>query len=185
VFPARIISFFVALCFAVSSLAVHLKIHGEVTGKHNAQPLGNVTVKVYDGGELVSTQTTNSKGKYEVSFANQGRYTIRFSYPGYASKCFSVNTRGPSWEGDHSKQKLYIGMTMVKRLEGFDLSLLDMPMGKARFDPATGFVRWDKVWHERISPKYKALMNAYDRRIRELKEEKKDPHLASFPAPRF
>lgn len=74
---------------------------------------------------------------------------------------------------------------MVKRLEGFDLSVLDMPMGKARFDPATGFVRWDKVWHEWLAPKYKALMIDYDRRLKELKEEKNNPDLVSFPAPRF
>ena len=175
----------IALCFAINGLAVHLKVHGEVMGRHNTYALENVTVKVYNGGVLVFTDKTSAKGKYEIKLENQGRYTVRFTYPGYASKCFSVDTRGPSWDGDNSKQKLYIGMTMVKHLDGFDLSLLDMPMGKARFDPATGFVRWDKVWHERFSPKYKALMLAYDRRLKELKDEKKDPHLASFPSPRF
>jgi len=175
-----------ALFFSLSSFAVHLKVRGEVTERLTGDGLGKVVVRVYHNGSLSFSTTTNSNGKYEVSFPNQGRFTVRFSYPGYASKSFMVDTRGPSWEGDNSKQHLYIGMTMVKRQQGFDLSLLEMPMGKARFDPGTGYVRWDKVWEQRIMPKYLSLMRAYDRRLKELKEEEEeDPRLASFPAPRF
>lgn len=182
---ARNTALLVAMGLALNSFAVHLKVHGEVMERVSDNHLGKVVVRVYENGTLQYATTTNAAGKYEVSFANQGQYTVRFSSPGYASKSFSVDTRGPSWEGDNSKQRLYIGMTMVKRLAGFDLTLLEVPMGKARFDPGTGYVHWDKAWAETVEPQYHSLMEAYDLKAIELKERSNPQDLASFPSPRY
>lgn len=171
--------------FGTQLMAVHLKVHGDVLERVSGEGLSMVTIKVYQNGTLQLSTTSNSKGKYELLFPNQGRFVVRFSYPGYASKSFMVDTRGPSWEGDNSKQSLYIGMTMVKRLLGFDLSLLEIPMGKAKFNPTTGYVRWDKLWKARIEPKYMALMEIYDRTLAEKQATQAQVSMVNRPTPRF
>jgi hypothetical protein len=79
------------------------------------------------------------------------------------TKCFTVDTHGLEWEGDHKEKDLVVEMTMVERTSGMDLSFFDMPMGMAFFEPATGLVRWDAEYDRKVRPKVEGLMAEYQR----------------------
>lgn len=150
---------------ALQMSGAHLRLVGAVTEKATALPLADASVRIYKNGEKLRTLTTGSNGRYEVLLDNNADYVIRFALPGHVSKCYTISTHGPEWEGDRSIKEVYVEMTMLERLPELDLSLFDLPMGIARFDPLNGQVHWDEAYDQRIRPEIAVLMGAYERAL--------------------
>ncbi|HRH39778.1 MAG TPA: hypothetical protein PK760_15615, partial [Flavobacteriales bacterium] len=89
---------------------------------------------------------------YNVTLDNNAEYVIRFSMPGRVTKCYSVDTHGPAWEKDGSTNDVEVEMTLFEKVEGLDLGFFDMPMGKARFTPMTGFLAWNAEYEAHVKP---------------------------------
>lgn len=142
----------------LSASAVELRLHGEVTDHITRAPLGEVLVRVYRNGVKERTFHTGSGGRYVVSLEREGDYIIRFSLPGHVTKCYAVDTRGVEWEGDRREITVDVEMTLFERIDGVDCSVFDLPMGLARFCPTTGYLKWDKVYEERIRPEVERVM---------------------------
>lgn len=138
--------------------AAQLRVKGVVTDLDSRQPLQGVFVRVFRNGKVVDQFHTGADGHYNVRLENGGELALRFSMPGRVSKCFSVDTHGPEWEGDTKVVAVDIEMTLFERVPGVDLSVFDMPMGRARFTPMTGYLKWDKTYEDWISPKVAEAM---------------------------
>lgn len=142
-----------ALCLvSLHAEAARLQLKGNVTDASSRQPLANALVRVYKNGVKQHVLHTGANGRYDVVLDNGADYVIRFSMPGRVTKCFGVQTHGPSWSDDQSVTPVEVEMTLFEQVDGFDLSFFDMPMGLARFTPMTGFLSWNKPYEERIQP---------------------------------
>lgn len=147
------------LFFAASALsAAHLRVHGLVTDAGTREPLAGVLVRVYKDGVRLQSFTTGANGHYAATLGNGGHYVIRFSLEGRVTKCYAVDTQGPSWENDRSVSDVEVEMTLFERVEGVDLSFFDLPMGMARFTPMTGFLTWNAEYEARVRPEVIRLM---------------------------
>ncbi|MBK9273185.1 MAG: carboxypeptidase regulatory-like domain-containing protein [Flavobacteriales bacterium] len=153
------------LWFASTAEAAQLRIVGMVTDKFTAAPLAEAQVRVYRNGERVRTLTTGQNGRYELLLDNNADYVIRFVMPGHVTKCFTVTTHGPIWEGDHSIKEVFIEMTLFEQVPDMDLSFFDLPMGIARFDPLDGRMDWDEAYDGRIRGEVATLMDAVTRAL--------------------
>lgn len=151
---------FLALLAAIpiQGSAAQLRVKGVVTDLDTRQPLKGVFVRVYRNGKVVDQFHTGADGQYNVRLENGGELALRFSMHGRVSKCFSVDTQGPEWEGDTKVVSVDIEMTLFERVPGVDFSVFDMPMGRARFTPMTGYLKWDKTYEEWIQPKVAEVM---------------------------
>lgn len=144
---------FAALLFvAPIANAAHLRVHGIVTDATFREPLADVLVRVYKDGVKLQAFNTGANGHYNLTLENGGHFVIRFSLPGRVTKCYAVDTRGPSWENDASMSDVEVEMTLFERVDGVDLSLFDMPMGMARFTPLTGYLAWNAEYEARVKP---------------------------------
>ncbi len=152
-----------SVCLQVQAAAFSLSISGVVTDYLTGKAMDHVLVRVYKDGLKVQTLETGASGQYDVHLANNAEYVIRFSAPGLVTKCFTVDTHGLEWEGDRKEKDLWVGMTMMERTIGLDLSVFDMPMGMARFEPATGLVTWDLDYDRKVRPQVEDLMARYQR----------------------
>ncbi len=163
----RLQNLIVVACMVSGGMAhaAHLRIVGTVTDKFSAAPLADAQVRVYRNGEKVRTLTTGPTGRYELSLENNADFVIRFVRPGHVTKCFTVSTHGPEWEGDRSVKEVFIEMTMFERVDDLDLSFFDLPMGIARFDPLNGRMDWDEAYDGRIRCEVATLMDAVTRAL--------------------
>ena len=89
----------------------------------------------------------------------------RFSAPGHQTKCFTVDTHGLEWEGGQKTKDVFVEMTLFERIADMDLSFFDLPMGQARFEPATGLLSWDDAYDQRIREQVQSIMSEYERRM--------------------
>lgn len=145
--------------------AFELKVHGVVTEYLSGEVITNALVRVYKDGVKQQAEETGILGLYAVKLENNARYIIRFSAPGHQTKCFSVDTHGLAWEGENRLKDLFVEMTLFERISDMDLSYFDLPMGMARFQPATGLVTWDEEYDARIRAEVQAIMEEYERRM--------------------
>ena len=144
--------------FGMPVQAVQLRVHGTVTDHSTRLPLAKALVRVYRNGVRVQAFETGANGSYSVLLDNNAENVIRFSSPGRVTKCFSVDTNGPEWEGDARVNGLVVEMTLFEPVEGVDLAYFDLPMGMARFTPMTGMVSWNAEYEERVRPVVDRLM---------------------------
>jgi hypothetical protein len=145
--------------------AYTLKVHGVVTEYLSGAVITNALVRVYKDGVKQKAEETGILGLYAVKLDNNARYVIRFSAPGHQTKCFSVDTHGLAWEGDARVKDLFVEMTLFERIPDMDLNYFDLPMGMARFQPATGLVTWDDEYDARIRSEVQSIMAEYERRM--------------------
>ncbi|HEY0978340.1 MAG TPA: carboxypeptidase regulatory-like domain-containing protein [Flavobacteriales bacterium] len=168
-----------ALLISAQCQAWTLKVHGCVNQYLTGLPMQGATIKVYKNGIRLTTTTTGATGKYSFDLENGARYVFRFSAPGSQGKCFTVDTNGMVWEGEKGTKEVFVEMILFKRISGMDLSYFDLPMGMARFEPATGLVQWDREYDARIRSEVAVLMADYERRLHELGEAGRPQALAS------
>lgn len=148
--------------------AAHLRVHGIVSDVNTREPLNEVLVRVYKDGVKQEAFTTGANGHYNVALENGAHYVIRFALPGRVTKCFAVDTHGPSWADDGSMQDVEVEMTLFERVDGLDLGFFDMPMGMARFTPMTGYLAWNADYEARVKPEVDRLMAEVNERRERL-----------------
>lgn len=155
----------ILLCLFFAALAclghgAQLRVHGQVTGLQDHGALREVLVRVYKDGVVQHMLKTNAQGRYSVRLDNNASYVLRFSLPGHVTKCYAVDTHGPSWKGDERTVDLEVGMILFERVEGIDLSFFDMPLGMARFTPMTGLVAWNEGYRLSVEAEAQRLTTA-------------------------
>ena len=147
----------------VSAHAYQLRVHGVVTEYLTGSVIPEATVKVYKDGVKVHTEQTGLLGLYAYTLENNARYVLRFTAPGHQTKCFTVDTHGLEWEGGQKTKDVFVEMTLFERIADMDLSFFDLPMGQARFEPATGLLSWDDAYDQRIREQVQSIMSEYER----------------------
>jgi hypothetical protein len=157
-------AFGLAMLVSSGTQAFNLKIHGVVTEYLTGQPMTDAVVRVYKDGVKESNEETGAFGLYGHTLKNNALYVIRFSAPGFQTKCFTIDTHGLEWEGAHKVKELFVEMTLFRRISDMDLSFFDLPMGQAHFEPATGLVNWDTEYDLRIREEVQGLMSQYEQR---------------------
>ncbi len=161
--------FALATCLLVTPCSAWtLRVHGSVTEYLNGAPVKGVLVRIYKDGSKEAMSTTPAHGRYAYTLDNNARYVLRFSAPGYQTKCFTVDTHGVEWADKRGEKEVEVEMTMFRRIADMDLSYFDLPMGIGRFEPSTGTLRWDAAYDARIRGDVTAIMAAYEQRLREL-----------------
>lgn len=142
-----------------------LKLDGLVTDYATGKAM-QARVRVYKNGALAQVCTTKANGKYAVSLDNGADYVVRVDAPGYQGKCITIVTQGAEWAGDRRVRSLEVEIRLPGRIYGTDLSSLDLPLGIARFEPATGHVRWSQTYERNIQAEVRQAMALYDRLAR-------------------
>ncbi len=145
--------------------AYNMRITGVVTEYLSGSLVTNALVRVYKDGVKVQAEETGAFGKYAFTLDNNAKYVIRFGAPDHQTKCYSIDTHGLEWEGENKTKDLWVEMTLFEKIADLDLSFFDLPMGMARFEPATGLVSWDTDYDKRIREEVQGIMSEYERRM--------------------
>jgi hypothetical protein len=152
-------------CMGMEAWAYRLRINGLVTDYGTQQPLASARIRVYKNGVLQKRLASNSGGRYAFVFDNHSKYVVRVDAPGYQGKCIIIDTHGLEWERDPRVSDLDLEMRLPAYRNDVDLSFLDLPLGLASFEPATGHTSWSRGDERNIMADNVDLMQRYDRLV--------------------
>ncbi len=137
-------------------------VYGTVKDYISAKKLDGVVVSVYKNGAKLAETTTNASGKYEFNLDYGSDYKIVYGKGGMVAKNITIDTRNIPEEERVGGHGMNVEMTLFNELPGMDFSVLQQPIGKAKFDPATNEVTWDLQYTEQIRSEIARLMKEYD-----------------------
>ncbi|MBK9273306.1 MAG: hypothetical protein IPM49_02045 [Flavobacteriales bacterium] len=137
-------------------------VYGTVKDYTSAKKMDGVVVSVFKNGAKLTETTTNASGKYEFNLDYGADYKIVYSKTGIVSKNITIDTRNIPEEERVGGHGMNIEMTLFQELPGIDFTVLNQPIGKAKFDPTSSEVTWDLQYTEQIRSEIARLMKEYE-----------------------
>ena len=158
-------------CLAVCSFLLFAPVFGQVDNVYvygtvkdyvSSKKLDGITVTVFKNGGKLAEVVTNASGKYEFNLDYGSDYKLVYSRASMVSKNISIDTKNIPEEERVGGHGMNVEMTLFAELPGIDFSVLQQPIGKAKFDPTTKEVTWDLQYTEQVRAEIARLMKEYD-----------------------
>ncbi|MEO0403827.1 MAG: hypothetical protein AAF193_03050, partial [Bacteroidota bacterium] len=112
--------------------------------------LEGVEVSVLQNGKQFDQFTTSGSAKYSLELPLGSDYIIMFSRNDYVTKKIEIKTKNIPEEDQRGGFQLAMDMSLFQYVEGFDISILDKPIGRAGFDPQKNSINFDYGYTESI-----------------------------------
>jgi hypothetical protein len=80
------------------------------------------------------------------------------------SKNVTINTSSIPEEERQGGMGMNVEMTLFQELPGVDFKLLQQPIGKSKYDPATKNLAWDLAYTAQIQAEMSRMLKEYDER---------------------
>ena len=144
-----------------------VSIFGVVRDHDDNKKISGVSIEVKQDGNKYNTLSSNASGKYEFVISFDHDYEIIYTYPDYVTKFLTIDTRNVPSEEKEGGYEMNIDMTLFRRIEGLDVSILDNPIGKAQFDQGEGKMGWDMDYTRQMQAQINAMMREHDRKLQE------------------
>ena len=102
--------------------------------------LSGAEIKVFKNGSLVETVLTDGKGLADIPCDPNAIYTIEVGgNKGMIKKKIEINTNGVAPEAVKGDLFFPATVELFEKIEGMDVSILDKPIGKIKFNEEYGF----------------------------------------------
>jgi hypothetical protein len=139
-------------------------VYGTVKDYSTSKKIDDVTVTVFKNGAKMIDVRTNASGKYELNLDYGADYKILYSKDGVVDKNITIDTRNIPEEDRVGGHGINVEMTLFPTIPDLDFSVLDKPIGKAKYDTSTGDVQFDMEYTAAIKNEIARLMKDYDDR---------------------
>ena len=147
-FSFKRVFFFSFLFFSYFSFFaqdVLVEVQGDVSDDNS--DLSGVALKVSQGSKVITSALTDPTGKYSFQVPLGGDFMVVVSKDGYVSKRFTISTTGVTPERALLKfTPIGARITLFKKVEGVDYSLLNQPLIKYVYNPTKENFEYDKVY---------------------------------------
>ncbi len=149
---------------AASAQVDNVYVYGTVKDYNTSKKLDGITVNVLKDGVQYASVVTSANGKYEFNLDFGHEYKIVFGKVGMVGKNVSIDTKDIPEEQRVGGVAMNVEMTLFQDIPGIDYSILQKPIGKSKFDPATGTLAWDLAYTEQMRAELNRLQKEYDER---------------------
>lgn len=143
-------------------LVDNIYVYGTVKDYVSAVKLQGVSVIVHKDDVRIATLVTDSLGRYEVNLDFDHVYKLWFMQPGKVTKQIEVDARAIPTDLRPGGFGMNVEMTLFKSLQGLDMSVLDQPIGKARYSPVDSTMSWDMEHTARMRAAISESLQRYD-----------------------
>ncbi|MEX1131674.1 MAG: hypothetical protein WEC15_00480, partial [Flavobacteriales bacterium] len=162
----RALGLLVTLCLVLASWQASAQdvvyIYGTVKDYYSSKKIDGVTISVFKNGSKLMDVQTNASGKYDVNLDYGADYKLVYSKNGLVSKSIAMDTRNVPEEDRVGGHGFNLEMTLFNDLPGVDFTVLEQPIGKAKYYPDKSEVAWDIAYTEQIRNEVNRLMKEYD-----------------------
>lgn len=150
-----------------------VSMDGVVKVEGSSKKLSGATVTLYENGSVKNKVITSSNGKFEFNFGYDAVYKVEFKRNGYVTKFIEIDTRNiPPEEKERGNFFINMQMSLFEEVKDLDVSVLDQPIGKFRFDPSANDITHDAAYTSEMQKKIKNLMKEYERKKKEEEERR-------------
>lgn len=138
-----------------------IEVNGAVRNKDTNAKLSGVRVEVFQNGQPYDAVQTLGSGKYSLSLDHGFDYELRFSFDGLSDRKVQVETSTIPEDFQSKPFFLTVEMSLFEVPDGFDMALLEEPIGIVSFDARKQELGWDGDYTSQMQKRIQqALENA-------------------------
>ena len=138
-----------------------IEVNGAVRNKDTNAKLSGVRVEVFQNGQPYDAVQTLGNGKYSLSLDHGFDYELRFSLDGLSDRMVQVETSTIPEDFQSKPFFLTVEMSLFEVPDGFDMALLEEPIGIVSFDARKQELGWDGDYTSQMQKRIQqALENA-------------------------
>lgn len=168
-----VIAFMLLLFSSISYGQWTLDVVGTVKKEENNKRFEGVTVTIKKNGAVWKTITSEAAGKFMASLEPDGIYLIEFSKPGHVTKRIEFSTKNVPPDDAKFGFEFPMEMNLFEKMEGLDVSILNKPIAKVAFNPATGYMDYDPEYTKSIKTELDRLKQELATRLKNQEAEQK------------
>lgn len=157
-----VFALFTAVGFSATAQG-ELYIFGVVKDYADSKKLSGVKITAYQNGSQVDVYTTSGNGKYEFFLDLGQEYEVTFEKKGLVSKKVYMDSRNIPEEDIGAGFSMNIEMSLFEEVEGLDITILEQPIGKAKYNPNTGALEFDFAYTQKIKDELNRLMRNWEK----------------------
>ena len=150
-----------------------LDVVGTVKKEETNKRFEGVTVTVKRNGSVWKTLTSESSGKFQAMLEPDAVYVLEFSKPGHVTKRIEFSTKNVPPDDAKYGFEFPMEMNLFEKMDGLDVSILNKPIAKVAFDPATGYMDYDPAYTKSIKNELDRLRDELAARKKALEAERK------------
>lgn len=177
VFTYRLIGFAILCsCMMQSQVSVAqwtLDVMGSIKKEETKKRMEGATITIKRNGSVWKTMTSPANGKFEASLLPGAVYLIEFSKPGHVTKRIELSTKNVPPDDAKYGFDFPMEMNLFEKIEGLDVSILNQPIAKVAFNPATGYMDYDPAYTKSIKKELERLKQELAERLKQLEADKK------------
>jgi len=177
-FMRSIAVFLMILCFcgAFSQGAWNVIVDGRVM--EGSRKLDKAVITLYKNGQVDKKAKTPTTGKFTFMLLPDNDYLIEISKVGYVSKKISISTKDvPADKVKKGFPPYPIQISLFKEIEGLDVSILEQPIGKVKYDEKKDNFYEDQTYTKQVQTKLKKLSRELE--VKQAAEAKKAEQVAA------
>ncbi|MGE3653727.1 MAG: hypothetical protein AB7G22_06380 [Flavobacteriales bacterium] len=150
-----------------------LDVVGTVKKEETNKRFEGVTITIKKNGSVWKTLTSESSGKFQAALEPDGVYLIEFSRPGHVTKRIEFSTKNVPPDDAKYGFEFPMEMNLFEKMDGLDVSILNKPIAKVAFNPATGYMDYDPEYTKSIKNELDRLKDELAERLKNQEAERK------------
>lgn len=127
-----------------------IEVNGAVRDKANNAKISGVSVEVFQGGQSYDAVQTLGNGKYALSLDHGLDYEMVFTSGGLSVRKVEIKASTIPDEFQGEPFYLTVEMSLFEVPDGFDVAILEEPIGIVRFDARKEELGWDEAYTSRM-----------------------------------
>lgn len=150
-----------------------LDVVGSVKKEETNKRFEGVTITIKKNGAVWKTLTSEASGKFQAALEPDGIYLIEFSRPGHVTKRIEFSTKNVPPDDAKYGFEFPMEMNLFEKMDGLDVSILNKPIAKVAFNPATGYMDYDPEYTKSIKAELDRLKAELAERLKNQEAERK------------
>ncbi len=150
-----------------------LDVMGSVKKEETKKRMEGATITIKRNGTVWKTLTSPANGKFEAQLLPDAVYVIEFSKPGHVTKRMELSTRNVPPDDAKYGFDFPMEMNLFEEMDGLDVSILNQPIAKVAFNPATGYMDYDPDYTKSIKKELDRLKKELAERLKAEEENRK------------
>ncbi|MFM7729367.1 MAG: hypothetical protein ACKO7B_21895, partial [Flavobacteriales bacterium] len=111
--------------------------------------------------QLVSTEVTGPKGKYNLSLPRYAAFTLKFGRAPFVTKVIEIDTKGIERVSDLSAVDLKLEISLFKDMGYLGMNFMNYtPVAIAKFNKRSGNLEWNSEYAREVNERLSGVLLA-------------------------
>jgi len=140
----------------------NILVYGTIKEYFYGRRLPEALVVVKENGVVKKEIAPDLAGQYAFYLDFDADFSVHFSMNGMVTKYALINTKDIPIEDRFGGFAMNVDMTLFDMFEGFDVSILDGPIGISKFDSSSKTLEWDYEYTEVIQDSLRSIFDQFE-----------------------